>query len=1513
MARKRLNKNVVIGLSLFAFLAMIILSVVMLRELQKGDPQRLIELAQSCEAESEWRQAALFYQKAFERTRDATHLVSVGRMLLNEGEVPGALQSWRQALISRPDLVEAHVRQLELLLEFARLYDRVPDWLAVQEAAEGLLAVDAEKTATQAALAHHALGLALASLPAQDPLNTKKGLAELQTAAELVPDYVDYAIDLARHHLEQGRATDGERLLHELMETPQAPGANASKVRLAFAKYLANRAEPEDAESYFQESLALAEAQPAALREARLGYAAFLAQQWARTRRDASSDSSAEVIFNHAEKILRGGIESDPAGFDPYVQLATLYQAAGRSGDVVELCEQRLEQGLSRRGVEAPRRKLKAFQLMLLASDACVALSLTALDDPATRENWLIRAEEYLAKAGGEFPRDPRVYGQSARIKKARGEDRAALEDYRKADEAYRSFNVIDWRTKLEFVRLHLQLNEPGAAKTVLEAVADQATSPTFWVLYAQALLQNNELDQALAVSDRVLRVDPDNQDMKMIQAGVYERLGRPERAAQLTESPSLRAILEARERALEGDRPGAVQVLLKALEMEPGDVRLIQVTVSELLDLDRSAEARMIVEKALTANPHDPSLKKLMVLAQPELSAEQRDAALLEIIAEIPDAYQRVWDLIDFHVRKDDLRKVLELLGEAEQHLLAKDTPMAREAAVGQHRAVLRVKLRAAAELDDADALAAARDAAVRYNVDGAGGKSFVGMYHLYRKEVDQAIRAFREAIDLQPTDARTMTRLAAALQMVDRSDEAQAYFQRAVRINPNEREAHKGLAMLARQRGDLAAYNTHLSVCERLMPTDPWVAHELELRQEQEDPAAAIERREALLEDDPDDETNLRRLAVLCETVGDTSKADRHYQRLRELRPDDKDLIAAVAKYFRRTGRVEEALAVVTQYAESRPTIEARAEAQILVAAHYLSQGQLEMVKSTLLAAADLATTFEVAYGLGEFYLKSLDRPDEALPWFEKAVDLAGPANLGKLPQVMAIRIACLLDRSLNDLDTARRYVDELIERFPDDPLGCLWQSEVYAREGRIDQAINSLSDYLARRPNEAYALYQRAQNYLAQGRTGPAIEDLESVKRFNPVALDLKPRLLLARLYLQTGARDAWIRELESLVEDAPDSVKACEALVNACIREGRFDDADRILTAQINRSPNAPDPHWFVLRSEVSLRLGDYGKALADLRRAAELDNFSPRTLAQVLDGYLRARRYDEGAEYFRRHAPAEPRNATLLARYARLLALAERKLEAVEVFRTAVGLALAESPLAVRTVGADVYLAFGTDQVAAEQAITLFNKELENAAAKRANDRILIWLYRWADQTDDAAAKLGEMIRTASLDPERVDLFIEQAEILQSMDGHQSARASYEQALEYDPDNWIVLNNLAYLLSDKLGDSTLALPYAKQAVAINETPETLDTLGWIYVGVGQYSLGVAELSRAIRLNPNAALPYYHLGEAYRLNGQLSEAGRSLQKGQALARGAGDATLLDLIDSSLERANRGDRRP
>ena len=1521
MARKRLNKKVIVALTLSVFASMIVLSVLMLRQLQHRDPQYFVDQARQYEQAGEWKSAFVFYQRAWDQSKDARYLVSVGNVLLADGELGRALASWRAALVNQPDLTDAHIRYVEVLLEMATLYGRLEDWRTVHEAVAGFLASAAARSAEQEAFARHADGLALIALAARDRDNLQRGEVELGRAVELAPDDVTYSLDLADHYRLHERADEGERLYRSLIERYPTAGSDAARVRVALARYLASAGRDDEAEAAFKEGVALAEGENPALRDARLEFAKFLSQRWAVLKQQGAPDSETDPLFKRTEAILTACIEDDGEAYEPYLQLAALYGTAGRHADVVDISERRLRMGLSRTGVTGQRNRLNAFTLMIYASQACVSRAVE-LSEEGTREEhdaWLEKADRYLADARGEFPEHPRVHYQSGRLKLARGLDREALVDLRAADEQYRTYARVNWDNKLLLARTHLRLNEAGAAREVLEGVLDVArqgrgVGAGFWTLYAQVLLQVGELDRAMAICDQILLVDTGNADAVQIKAAALERKGRSLAASQLIETasgdPVVGRLLESQGLVLDGDLPGAIDVLRRVLVDHPADPRIVGAAVRVLLAADRADEAREVVRAALAVDPEHTQLQALGVLTSEGLSSEQRDDAMLRVLGGLEDPYQRALEMAGFFWRHGDAAEAIVQLDVALGHLAAKDTPLTKNTTTAQHRTLLTMKLSVAASIDDAAAMAAARDEAVAANVDGVGGKSVIGLYHMHRREFEPAMAALQAALEEQPTDPLTLVTLGDCLQLADRHDEAGPFYDRAVRANPNDGRAHRGLAMLAKKRGDEGAYAEAMEFCRRLLPDDPWVKAALLADREEQDPAGAIARREQMLAESPDDLANLERLARLCSSAGELDKADRYYERLLALRPNEKDVVVMVSGHFRRTDRPARALAVVKAFTESRPTAETRADAMILLASHYLHVHDEDLVEQTLLAAAQEAETFEVSQAIAEFYLRYQGRPEKALPWLDKAVAHATETNSPHLAKVMAARVSCLLHPSLGDVDAARQGVDDLLARFPRNPQGLLLRSEVLSRSGRIDGAIDALSDYLRLHPDDPNALYQRALHHHAMGHAAATIADLEAIKRLHPLALQLKPRLLLARLYRQAGHPDRWIHELERVVSDAPNEAEPCEALVAAYIEEKRLADAERVVSARINRAAPAAEPRWYFLRGQVGFESGDYERALADFQRGAEVGGFSAEGVRNVLDIYLRLDRPADGIEYYGRYASSEQPTAGLLAHYARLLAKAGRVSEAVDTFRRAMSLATADAG-ALASVTTDLLAVWSPADATAQ-----FEKQVVPDELARANERVLARLDRVAGRFVDAARRLEGLVVAGRSGPERALLWQETGDVYQLGGRPEEARSAYKRSVEEDPDNWVTLNNMAYLLSDQIGEHALALDYARRAVVSAGSADTYDTLGWIHVGLKEYSQGIAALSRAVRLDSEAALSYYHLGEAYRRDGQLSEASDVLHRGREILVGGaaiGEPGLLERIDTALARVQRSETAP
>jgi Tfp pilus assembly protein PilF len=118
-------------------------------------------------------------------------------------------------------------------------------------------------------------------------------------------------------------------------------------------------------------------------------------------------------------------------------------------------------------------------------------------------------------------------------------------------------------------------------------------------------------------------------------------------------------------------------------------------------------------------------------------------------------------------------------------------------------------------------------------------------------------------------------------------------------------------------------------------------------------------------------------------------------------------------------------------------------------------------------------------------------------------------------------------------------------------------------------------------------------------------------------------------------------------------------------------------------------------------------------------------------------------------------------------------------------------------------------------------------------------------------------------------------------IQQSKGDPQGARQSYEQALALNPRYAEAANNLAWLLSEKLGDNRKAFSIAETAYqSLPNDPHIADTFGWIVYRMGDVKRAVTLLTTSAEKLPNAPGIQYHLGMALLGTGDTTAARRAL---------------------------------
>jgi tetratricopeptide (TPR) repeat protein len=128
-----------------------------------------------------------------------------------------------------------------------------------------------------------------------------------------------------------------------------------------------------------------------------------------------------------------------------------------------------------------------------------------------------------------------------------------------------------------------------------------------------------------------------------------------------------------------------------------------------------------------------------------------------------------------------------------------------------------------------------------------------------------------------------------------------------------------------------------------------------------------------------------------------------------------------------------------------------------------------------------------------------------------------------------------------------------------------------------------------------------------------------------------------------------------------------------------------------------------------------------------------------------------------------------------------------------------------------------------------------------------------------------------------------------------------ATKRYQEVLALDPAAVIASNNLAWIYADAGTNLDAALALSQAAVAkAPDTPELMDTLGWVYYKKNLPELAIPLFARSVEKAPRDASYHYHLGLAYLQSGDQTRGRAALQ--QALS-AKPDARTAEEIQGAL----------
>lgn len=515
----------------------------------------------------------------------------------------------------------------------------------------------------------------------------------------------------------------------------------------------------------------------------------------------------------------------------------------------------------------------------------------------------------------------------------------------------------------------------------------------------------------------------------------------------------------------------------------------------------------------------------------------------------------------------------------------------------------------------------------------------------------------------------------------------------------------------------------------------------------------------------------------------------------------------------------------------------------------------------------------------------------------WFRKAVGVnpdLGAARRGLALSLLAQR----------QLPAALAEVQEALKRSDGKDLDAKFLlAQIMNDAGRPAAAEPVLDEVLAARPDHGPALLLQGLVKLELRKPDEAEALFAKVVQRDPKSA--QARLGLAIVERARGQLAPAAAAMESVTRDRPDWTFAWFELGRTRLGLRQLDPA---LKAFDRAEQTSPDPAVTRVRAAVSLATaGESDRAIAKAQASLGSVNAAPLARALLVRLYLEKGQPDLAERELQTAITAAPQETGPLVNLARFYMVQRRPADAVAPLERATTL----NPTLVEPVGllVDAQLALGQKDQALATGKRLLQLQGETPAAYLVfaviNDKVdrpaeaLEAYQRVLDKEPGhlvaARARAGLLAReqrvpeairlledSAARNPKAPEPLVDLAQLEERAGNVPGAAAAYRRAIERAPENPILLNNLAYLLSADPATRDEAVPLAERAHALApKSPVVADTLGWILYLKGDLARAEALLDPAAKAAPGIAEVRYHLGMVYAKQGKAAEARRELE--------------------------------
>ena len=548
----------------------------------------------------------------------------------------------------------------------------------------------------------------------------------------------------------------------------------------------------------------------------------------------------------------------------------------------------------------------------------------------------------------------------------------------------------------------------------------------------------------------------------------------------------------------------------------------------------------------------------------------------------------------------------------------------------------------------------------------------------------------------------------------------------------------------------------------------------------------------------------------------IQDFEAAQRHLTMVASSLPDNHPGLRMLADSMLQLGENDEALEVL-----ARVEGEQGIDAALFSKASYqlLKDGNVVGAKQMVEKSEAVSATAEDLSRLGVLQLSLNDI--DGLVNLEEAVEKA-PESVTSQATLLRAYIAT------NQLDKAKVAAKEWHEQSPETAAPLIYLGNIATAEGAYQEAAQYLdkASGLSDAGNEV--TYSRANLLVAEGKKENAIAFIRAFIDENPA--DVQALALWFALAAEEGDGNAVIAHTQTQFNKNKSDLKLRLLLARMYSINGQLDNTVSLL-ADVEGDESSPQVFWN-LKGQTLIATNNVKEATAFFDRWL---SFYPQDKNAVLGKLLivdSQKQFKQGLALTDKVLAKRPdAQLTLLKAYFHSR-LGQAK-PAWDIINSTTDDVKA-LPF-VRGIIARLHLIEKAPEQAVEHA-----KAAYDATPNSDNALLLVAALEMSGKKEQAFSFLEKHVGAHSNDVQSAMLLAER----QIRSDRKAAIDTYEQVLSKTPDNFVVLNNLAYLAFED-GELKRAEELAKKAVSLQrENPDAVDTLAQIYIAKGDKEAALA---------------------------------------------------------------------